>query len=436
MKFYNRTQELELLSANRKKSTQSSSFTVVIGRRRIGKTALLLKSSEGEKYLYLFVTRKNESLLCSQFQKDTEDALGLKIFGTITKFRDLFEQLLTYSVKENFTLIIDEFQEFQYVDTSIFSDIQHLWDKYKGEARINLIVCGSIYSLMMKIFEERKEPLFGRLTSKFVVQPFTVDVLKEILADYNPGYTPDDLLCLYMITGGVPRYVELLMDSGAVGKEGMIDRVTGLDSPFTSEGKDLLITEFGKEYGTYFSVLQLIASGKNTQSEVDSIIGKNTGAYLLNLEKEYSLVSKKKPVFSKPESRKARWQLNDNFLAFWFRFIYPNQSLIEMGKPGLLRQYIMQNYEQYSGLVLEKYFREKLSSSGEATYVGSYWDSKGENEIDIVALNYISKTAVIAEVKRNPGKINQALLKKKIKVLEKELSGYKVEIKHWSLRDM
>jgi AAA+ ATPase superfamily predicted ATPase len=205
-------------------------------------------------------------------------ALGLHIFGAITQFGDLFEQLLLFATKEHYTLIIDEFQEFDNVNSSIFSDIQNLWDNYKDKARIHFIVCGSIYSMMMKIFENRKEPLFGRLTSKMMIQPFTVSTIKEILGDYNPAYTPEDLLCLYLITGGVPKYISLLMDADATTIDKILNTITLPDSPFLDEGKDLLISEFGKDYGIYFSILQLIASGKNTQSEIDSIINKNTGA--------------------------------------------------------------------------------------------------------------------------------------------------------------
>ena len=369
MKFYNRIQELEILGRTWEQSKQSACFTVMVGRRRIGKTSLLLESVKGTKYLYLFVSRTSEPLLCEQFQKDAAQALGIQIFGTITRFRDLFEQLLIFGTKEHYTLIIDEFQEFANVNSSIFSEIQNLWDQYKGRAKINFIASGSIYSMMMKIFENRKEPLFGRLTSKITLQPFAVRVIKEILNDYNPKYTSEDLLCLYMLTGGVPKYIALLMEAGATKKNKMLDMVTSPDSPFIGEGKDLLVSEFGKEYGTYFSILQLIASGKNTQSEIDSVIGKNTGAYLANLEREYSLITKNRPMFSKPESRKNRWSLNDNYLRFWFRFIFPNQSLIEMGKYDMLREVIDRGYEQYSGLILEKYFRAKIAEEKRITAV-------------------------------------------------------------------
>lgn len=436
MKFYDRINEIALLSNNIEQSKASACFTVMVGRRRIGKTSLLLESVKGEKYLYLFVARKSEPLLCAQFQKDAQDTLGLQIFGSISQFRDLFEQLLIFATKERYTLIIDEFQEFDNVNSAIFSDIQNLWDQYKDRAKINFIVCGSIYSLMMKIFENKKEPLFGRLTSKMIIKPFSIAVIKTILRDYNSNYTPEDLLTMYMITGGVAKYITLLVEAGAVTSTKMLDMITRADSPFLSEGKDLLVSEFGKEYGTYFSILQLIASGKNTQSEIDSIIGKNTGAYLVNLEKEYSLITKNKPMFSRPESRKARWSLNDNYLQFWFRFIFPNQSLLELGKHDLLREYITMNYEQYSGLILERYFREKIAETERVTNIGNYWDSKGENEIDLIALNSLDKTAIIAEVKRDPKKISLSQLEIKAQSIKKELSKYKVELRGLSPEDM
>lgn len=436
MKFYNRTKELEILARNFEQSKKSACFTVMVGRRRIGKTSLLLESVKGQKYLYLFVSRKNETLLCEQFQKDAGIALGIQIFGSIIRFKDLFEQLLIFATKKHYTLIIDEFQEFDNVNSSIFSDIQNLWDQYKDKAKINFIASGSIYSMMMKIFENRKEPLFGRLTSKITLQPFVVSVIKEILSDYNPEYTSEDLLCLYLLTGGVPKYLDLLMEAEAVTKSKMLDMATSPDSPFIGEGKDLLVSEFGKEYGTYFSILQLIASGKTKQSEIDSIINKNTGAYLVNLEKEYSLITRNKPMFSKPESRKTRWTLNDNYLHFWFRFVYPNQSLVEMEKHELLREYIDKNYEQYSGLILEKYFRAKIAEEQRVTAIGSYWDSKGKNEIDLIALNDLDKTAIVAEVKRNTKKIDLKLLQTKADSIKKELSKYKVELNGFSMDDM
>ena len=430
MKFYDRKKELKLLQNINEQSRNSACFTVMVGRRRIGKTALLLESVRGEKFLYLFVSRKSEVLLCEQFQQDIKESLGLDIFGRVDNFRTLFEQLMIYATKTHFTLIIDEFQEFDNINSSIFSDIQNIWDRYKEEAKVNLIACGSIYSMMKKIFENNKEPLFGRLTSKIILKPFHVSTIN------NPGYTPEDLLAFYLITGGVAKYVALLMEAGATTFNKMIHYTVRPDSPFLSEGRDLLISEFGREYATYFSILQLIASGKTAQNEVDSIIGKNTGAYLANLEKEYSLINRNKPMFSKPESRNSRWCLNDNYLMFWFRFIFPNLSMIELGKNDMLEKFILKNYEQYSGYILERYFRDRITESEDITDIGNYWDNKGENEIDLIALNRFEGKALIAEVKRNPNKINIARLYEKVASIKKQLSHYTLEIKGLSMQDM
>lgn len=245
-----------------------------MGRRRVGKTTLLRKALEGKRYIYLFVSRTNEALLCDAFKKEIMNKLSIPIYGNPTRFVDLFELLMQYASREHFTLIIDEFQDFDRVNPSIFSDIQNIWDQYSSQAKINFVVCGSIYSLMRQIFEDHKEPLFGRLTSKFILKPFKTSVLIEIMQEYNPTFTPEDLLCLYTLTGGVAKYVSLLMDAGAFTKDSMIDFLTQPDSPLLTEGKDMLIQEFGRDYSTYFSVLQLIASGNTRQSEIDSIIGK------------------------------------------------------------------------------------------------------------------------------------------------------------------
>jgi len=435
MLFFDRKLELGILSRIAKQSKRAACFTMLVGRRRIGKTMLLLKYAEKQKFLYLFVSRNSESVLCRQFQQQAA-AIGINIFGEITNFRNLFEQFLLFAKTTNYTLVIDEFQEFENINKAIFSQIQELWDKYKNGIKLNFIACGSIYSLMTNIFENKKEPLFGRLTAKIIIKPFTISVQKQVLKKYNPKYTKEDLLFFYSITGGVPQYMSLLMDAKAITKDKMLDFIVRPESPFLNDGKDLLVSEFGKDYGVYFSILQLIAAGKNSQSEIDSIIGKNTGAYLVNLEKEYSIIEKNKPMFSKPESRGAKFRIQDNFLRFWFRFIYPNQALIEMGKHKMLRIQISKNYEQYSGLLLEKYFREKFAEEENFSKIGNYWDGKGENEIDLIALNDLNKTAVIAEIKRNKNKLKKEELENKVSSLQKQLVGYKVVLRMLDMGEM
>ena len=110
--------------------------------------------------------------------------------------------------------------------------------------------------------------------------------------------------------------------------------------------------------------------------------------------------------------------------------------MIELGKNGMLEKFILKNYEQYSGYILERYFRDRIAESEDITDIGNYWDNKGENEIDLIALNRFEGKALIAEVKRNPNKINIARLYEKVASIKKQLSHYTLEIKGLSMQDM
>lgn len=436
MRFYNREDELEVLNKNLKQSATQSVMTTLIGRRRTGKTSLLLKSAENTKHLYLYVSKDNEQMLCKKFQEQAELALGIQIYGQTTTFGELFEQLMLYGIENHYTLIIDEFQNFLSINKAIPSNIQDIWDRHKDRSHTNLILCGSIYSMMKRIFENGDEPLYGRRDSNIRLLPFSIETLKQILHDHNPNFEAEDLLCLYMLTGGVAKYVALLIDAGATTKERMLQCAIAPDSPFLTEGSELLLSEFGRDYGTYFSILQLIAGGMTTQSEIDSIIGKNTGAYLNNLHEDYTFISKNTPILSKRGVRNIKWQIDDPFLRFWFRFVYPYQGLIESNRTTLLLQHVTKNYTQFTGKTLERLFHEQAMQTGEYTRIGNWWDKKGEREIDMVALNEFDKKCVIAEIKRNNKKLNFAELETKATTLTAGLKGYSIEYRLLSLDDI
>lgn len=437
MRFYDREKEIEILRKNWERSLNRSLFTVMIGRRRIGKTALLLKTEQEQKMLYLYVSKDNERVLVEKFQKAADEVLGLHVYGHLESFAQFFEQIMEYGKDHHFTIVFDEFQNFLKVNPAIPSHIQDIWDRYHEVTTVNLVACGSIYSMMHKIFDNDDEPLYGRKDCEIRLKPFRISVIKEILHDHNPSYTSEDLLCLYMLTGGVAKYIALLMDAGATDKESMLKWVTGLESPFLTEGRELVLSEFGKDYANYLSILQLVAGGMTVQSQIDNIIGKNTGTYLKRLEEDYNYVSKLAPMFSKPGSRNLRWCVEDCFLRFWFRFILPNQALIERQRNDLLLEIVERDYNDYTGLVLEQYFRQKISEEERVTLVGNYWDRKGMNEIDIVALNDIDKTALVAEVKRNADRYNPKLLQEKYDTIRSNFGKYKkVQLKGLSMQDM
>ncbi|MBP8016752.1 AAA family ATPase, partial [Candidatus Gracilibacteria bacterium] len=340
MKFYNREKEINNLKEIQSLSSQSSKMTIIIGRRRVGKTRLIREVFQGVDCVYLFVSKKEEAILCEEFKENIQNSLKIKILGEFKRFIDLFEYILQISFDKNITLILDEFQNFIYINSSVFSEFQNIWDSYKEKSKLNLILSGSIYSLMKKIFEDEKEPLFGRADNKINLQPFNVNTIKKILKEFYPEYNNFDLLTFYILSGGIPKYIEIFVDRKAFTLEKQLDLILSENSLFLEEVENLLISEFGKEYRTYFSILELISCGKSSRSEIESILGKNIGGYIERLEKDYLILRQIKPIFSKERTKNIKYEIVDNFINFWFRFLYKYKSAIEIGNFNYIKDII------------------------------------------------------------------------------------------------
>lgn len=435
MKFYNRETELEILEELDSQSEISGRMTVITGRRRVGKTLLALKHAADKKFLYFFISKKSEKQLCDEFLAEIKDNFSLPVIGEISNFKDIFKLLLNIAEKEKMTLIIDEFQEFYNINSSVYSDIQNLWDLHKKKCRMHLIFIGSVYSLMLKIFESNKEPLFGRADRNLYIKPFTPQTIKNILKDYK-AYSQLDLFVLYIVTGGIPRYLEILTDNGVLKKDEIFEFILHKNSPFLFEGKNLLIEELGKEYGTYFSILELISTSKTSRSEIESIIGKNIGGHLDRLENSYDIIKRIKPFNAKKTGRIQKYMIKDNFLNFWFRFIQKHRSAVELENFGYIKEIVERDFSTFSGPYLEKIFQEILMATGDYNKIGNYWEKGNLNEIDIVAVNDVRKKILIAEVKLNSEKINIEALKQKAVKLLKGYKGYAVEFVALGLEDL
>lgn len=440
MRFYDRTNELaELQRINKLSFNDHSRLTVVTGRRRIGKTSLIMRSIEDSPTVYLFVGRKNEATLCAEFIPVIAQSLETFVPNEIRTFRSLFQYLMELSVSRAFNLVIDEFQEFYNINESVYSDMQNLWDQYRRKSRMNLIVSGSIYSLMQKIFQNSKEPLFGRADNIIKLSAFSLTTLKEIIYDHRPDYSNDDLLALYAFTGGVPKYVELFCDNGALSVDEMINFMIRENSPFTDEGKNLLVEEFGKNYATYFSILSAISGGINTQPEIETALGnKSIGGQIKRLIEDYNIIVRKRPILAKEGSQTVRYEIQDNFIRFWFNYFDRHRSLIEIKNFVGLQAIIKADYPTYSGKMLEEYFKQKFAGSFQYRAIGSWWDTRnGQDEIDIVALKLEKRQAVVAEVKRQKKNFKPELLAAKVEHLKRKLlPKYQIEMICLSLESM
>lgn len=421
MKFYNRKNELENLREIKKLSGKQAQMTVIIGRRRVGKTELIRYFLQNEQNsFYFFVERKKSLPLLEEFTEILKQKYPL-LAGQFRNWDDFFKFLFEISAKKQISIIFDEFQNFKFVDPSIFSILQKHWDLNCKQSKLNLTLVGSVITLMEKIFRGSKEPLFGRVSHKIYLEPFEPPIVKNLLADCGKKDSKN-LLDFYTVFGGIPKYYAELENKSQF-KENDFFKILnnmffGGDGILKEEGYDLLSQEFGKNYQTYFSILQIIASGSTRASEIADKAGIPVTAiarYLDTLSEKYKFIKKKNPVFSE-RSKNSRYYLNDRFLIFWFRYIFRFKSLIEIGKSGQIIDFIKKDIGNLQGFVFEDIARSYIldeDKKGKFAFsiegIGNFWDKTG-NEIDLIAFSESEKKIVFLECKLSPKRINQEII--------------------------
>ncbi len=437
MKFYGRSAELvQLQHLSQRAYAGHGTMTLMVGRRRVGKTYLIKECYQDDpNFLYFFVARKSQELLCEEYLKIISTKFTIPNWSVINSFLGLFEFILQQACATPLTVVFDEFQDFQYVDPAIFSGMQNLWDSYKHKSKIHIIACGSLYSIMCKIFENSKEPLFGRADTKIHLKPLKITDLKQILMDENQ-YSAENILTLYAIVGGIPRYLELLQVEHAWDLNAILPAMLNENSFFVNEGKDVLIEELGKDYRTYFSILSLISTGKTSRPAIESVLQTTTGGYIERLEQDFNIIERHRPMFAEENSRNIKYFIKDNFLNFWFRYFNKNQSAAEIGNFTYIINLIKEDFLTYSGRYLEQMVRELLAASGEYNIIGSYWEKDGSNEIDIIACNDHKKIMLIADVKLQSKKLNLDKLKYKAEKIIAKHSDYQIQFAGFSLENI
>ncbi len=411
-------------------------MTMLVGRRRVGKTELLKYCYRDDpNFLYFFCSRKSEILLCEEFKEILAAKISIPLWIKLDNFLGILEFLFRSSDDKPLTIVLDEFQDLNYISPAIFSGIQNLWDTYKDKSKLHLICCGSLYSLMCKLFEHSKEPLFGRADTKIVLKPLQPQYLRELLIT-KKKYNPRNLLDVYTIVGGVPRYLELFDKYHSWELSDILNIILCDNSFFLNEGKNVLIEEFGKEYKTYFSILALLASGHTSRSSIESVLQNSIGGYLDNLEHDYAIIKKYKPIFAKENSRMQKYCITDNFINFWFRYFYRHNTAIAIGNFQYVKDHIIRDYDTYSGRYLEQLIQDILAASGKYNEIGSYWDKNNNNEIDVVAVNTYEKKLVFCDIKLQTKNLNEYLLRQKATKLVQQHPGYTIEYRGYALEHL
>ncbi|NJE00578.1 ATP-binding protein [Thermococcus sp. JdF3] len=401
--FYDRERELEKL--NEVYSFPGSSFLVIYGRRRVGKTALVREFLKDKSGLYLFVGEKDEALLLEEYSREVKERLSDYLPSYVRldfkSLEELVEFLLEFSRERKLVVVFDEFQNFRTVKPSFFSSLQRLWDEKKDGSNLMLIAVGSYVGMIKRIFMERKEPLFGRADEWIRLKPFdfwTAWGFVRSLVDINPR----DFVGLYSALGGMPRYLLYVPRYYSGDSVETLWRLFFDEfAPLREEGLNVLKLEFGRFYRAYFSILEAVSLGYVTPKEISDKTGMKlltVGKYLSELTNHYEYLTREVPVTENPlKTRKVAYRVSDEFFNFWFRFIYHNYTALEEDPERVFERF-KSEFPAFVGGTYERIAREfvkKLDPGFKPERVGRWWH-KGE-EIDVVA--YDRENIALFEVK-------------------------------------
>lgn len=426
MRFYNRERELSKLQEIASLSGHSAHFMLITGRRRVGKTELIRKFAEGRKdVLYFFVSKKKPLVLLEEFRELMTDRMPILKTVSFGSFQDFFSFLFIQMEQQPLFIVFDEFQNFQQVDPSVFSTLQHIWDSRKDAVKGAMICIGSVQTLMQRIFEGAKEPLFGRVTARIYLKPLTANVLAEILSEHHVD-SAKHLLTYYTLFGGIPKYYFLLDRYRLFGKslhEIILKLFCEIDAPLQNEGKELLVEEFGKNYHLYFSILQVIAGGETQMARIADCSGINVNSiskYLDELTTFYQVIERRVPITeNRREQKIGRYYLKDPLLRFWFRYISRNQSMIAIGDELALAAKIDADIPTFMGWSFEELTRALLLERNDSSIIpfrfskiGGFWNKSGDVEIDIIALDEEGGNILIGECKLNGNRFSVAEAKR------------------------
>lgn len=357
---------------------------MVYGRRRVGKTELVVHSLKKRPGIYFLAEEKNDRENLGDLQALMSDYLKDVEFGLI-KYSDWVELFRGFSKRNagRCIIVIDEFPYLVERNPAVPSKFQKIWDQNLQESGIVLVLIGSSISMMEKLLGS-KSPLHGRRTGQMEVRSLPLWEVEKFL----PGYSAEDAARVYGCVDGIPLYIKQF-DGTKPFDENLKKCFLERDALLYEEAEILLKQEF-RDPANYFSILKAIAHGNTKQGEITcytriekSIISK----YLQNLENT-RLIRREYPVTERKEKKgKARFRFTDNYLRFWFRFVYPSRTAIEKGEGEKIAKTIKEAYSAYMGPVFEGLCEEFLWRDKPFEFLKSgRWWNKTE-EIDLVALN-------------------------------------------------
>lgn len=388
MDFQGRERELELLDDAWRGS--QSAFIPIYGRRRVGKSALILKLLSRRGGLYFVGKQAPAALQIREFLEVGARAVAEPLLANleVTGWAQALETVVSrWRGPGKLILALDEFQWMAQESPELPSILQELWDRnWRPSGQVMLIVCGSYIGFMEREVLGQKSPLFGRRTANIHLRPFGYREARQ----FHPNYSLTDVARCYFVCGGIPQYL-LSFDQAASFEVNVQNQLLSEFAALHSE-PDFLLREELRDLHNYYAILTALAAGSAPSAEVARRTGvpERSVGYYLNQLVELGYVRRRYPLTDGPPvARHIRFILEDPLLRFWFRFIFPQRSLLaQLGPQKTFHQLVKPNLDSYFGNCFKALCREALATLyiregvNAAFEIGEYWDK--QTQIDVV----------------------------------------------------
>lgn len=403
MKFVDRKSEMETLQNEYRR--KGSSLVIMYGRRRVGKTTLISEFIKDKTALFFLASEEAEAQNRNDFKNKAADFIGNSLLKSsdIKNWEAVFKIIADTAFDNKPVIVIDEFQYIGKSNPAFPSIFQRIWEETLKNKSIMVILCGSLISMMESQTLSYSSPLYGRRTAQIRQKQIPFQYYHEFFPEKNRR----ELIEMYSVTGGVPKYIELFSENHDIYQsvQSCILNRSGYlyDEPY------FLLQQEVTEIGSYFSIIKAIAAGNSKLSAISAMLeikATSLTKYLKTLI-DLDILEREVPVTEEnpDKSKKGLYKIKDNYIRFWFAFIYPNRSFIESGNISIVMNKIHQSFiGRHTAFVYEDICRERMWALNAKncwpfyfSKIGRWWD--GKNEIDIAAIDSEGNNLILGECK-------------------------------------
>ena len=417
--FLSRTVELDLLERNYNQPTSDLLF--LFGRKNVGKTALINEYSKNKEVLYISCIEMMPKLFFNKLHTYKQNFLNDKESEKSDTLEEILTILNNKKITKKLVIVIDDFQNLIKIDKNALYTISSYWNKALKNKNIQLILSSSIYSSVAK---DRR--IYEKASATIFLKSLDISIIKEIIKDVPKN----DIMYIYAAFGTNPNYLK----NYDVNKDFILnvkDIFLLQCSWIFEEGMNVIRNDLS-DVLTYSSLLHAIAMGNHKIGDIANFIGVKSTYLTRYIQKlvDMMIISKTIPINDNQQKSKfGRYNIEDNFLKFWFCYIYPNISTLRKNDLYSVISHIRRDFSKR--LVTDayrKYVYELISAEPEKFFgftpvkVGSWWNNK-ESEIDIVGFDNKDITFVDCRWrKRDTLSYSYEILKNKAKFFETPLS--------------